>query len=451
MSTSHILIGFGIIPIENNIKTHNTQQYDLNLFHPKTKSIIPNKEIVFSVQLFNHQNALDFMRFPTPNHYNSNDINTISISPDSRIEYVEDLKTYKDVINSDLFQSIRSQLTYTHFGKDKIRHGQEQKQLILKEIKKPTLRLFEAIERELSMKQAKIEHLELKQQEKGNEFKIIGNEIVRLRKELITIKRLNQRLSIRLQQIMYNDSENFRNINNLSSDELQCMVRKYANGHKIEKKKRKHLEKTLLKLIEKLKAAKQIHYKLVKIQSAAQQQAEYIRELQNKQNDMDEYKDTIISQEQVIEKLEEMLSWAHGTIKCLQQKMESGQVASNRERELENEIIALQQENEELRKQIQKSTQDKFNEISQDVDKLKSNLKQANFRNDGLQKQLEQGAGQFGQQIAGLKIQISKLQESSVENEEEELFSNLSDTTAVELSQLSDMLDSVSISTHTED
>ena len=368
-----------------------------------------------------------------------------SISNDSRMRLIEDAKTYKEVINSEIFQSIRSQLTHhpPRISEMDLEPEPEEKQEILPppSIQKPTQRLFEAIEKELTHKQQRIETLELEQEEKNEEFNIIANEITRLREELASIKRLNQQLSMRLTQIVKQDREDIYNIDTLSADKLRSMVRKYAAGHKTEKNRRKELEQTLQKLIAKLKAAKQVHTKLLKLQSAAQEQAVYIRKLQKKQNEMDQYQDTIVSQEQVIEKLEEMLSWAHGTIKTLQQKMESGNVVSNRERELENEVISLQQENDELRKQIQKLREEQIHEVVDDVGNLKDELRQANYRNDGLQSELEEGAGKFGKQIAELKMQVRRLQDG--DDDDDDMFSGLSDITTAELSHLSDMLDTV--------
>merc|ERR1712228_658208 len=163
---------------------------------------------------------------------------------------------------------------------------------------KPTQRLFEAIERELTAKQDKIQELELEQDEKNEEFKLIANEITRLREEAVTIKRLNQRLSNRLQQIMKNDVVNFKNIDNLSKEQCKALLIKYANGHKKEKDRRRHLEQAMVKLLAKLKASKKIYHKLIKIQSAAQEQAEFIRTLQGRQNEIGQYRDTIISQEE---------------------------------------------------------------------------------------------------------------------------------------------------------
>lgn len=286
----------------------------------------------------------------------------------------------------------------------------------------------------------------MQQDEKNEEFKIIANEITRLREEAVTIKRLNQRLSNRLQQIMKNDVKNFQNINNLSREQMRALLIKYANGHKTEKNRRKHLEKTMVKLLAKLKASKKIYHKLIKIQTAAQEQAEFIRTLQGRQDDVEQYRETIISQEEVIEKLEEMLSWAHQTIKTMQTKMDSGMgmrnVASNRERDLENEIISLQQENEEIRKQLQNNNNGGVTAMGGDVDDLRDELKEANIKNDGLQNQLKAGAGLFGEQIAALKLQVRKLQSES----DDDMFSDLSDGTVAGLSELGDLLDSVSIS-----
>merc|ERR1719229_1259345 len=88
--------------------------------------------------------------------------------------------------------------------------------------------------------------------------------------------------------------------------------------------------------------------------------------------------------------------------------------------------------------------QDKVNEMNEDWDKLRDDLKQANYRNDGLQHELQAGAKKFGQQIADLKIQVRKLKNGDNEDDDD-LVSNLSDGTAAELSQLSEMLDSVSM------
>eukprot|EP01083_Nonionella_stella_P079047 216636_1 len=427
----HSLLGLMTIPIQHESlgQISSTQVLD------------NNKEIDISIQLFTHQNAVDFMRFPTPMHDDKHASEHEEMSMDSRVELMEDTKTYKQMIKSELFESIKSQLP-PFIIKEPETHK-----------KKPTQRLFEAIERELTSKQIKIEQLELEREEKNEELDLIVNEMMRLREEMVSIKRLNERLSMRLREIVKNDATNMTHIDRLSKGELQSMLIKYGNGHKKEKNKRRQMEKAVSNLVEKLKSTKQIHDKLVKMQSTAQQQAEYIRKLQKRQSDIGEYRDTIVSQEEVIDKLEEMLSWAHGTIKTMQQKMESTNIESNRERELENEIIGLQQENEELRRQIQMTRNDKLHQMvdNTDVDKLKHDLKAANYRNDGLQAQLRAGAGQFGQQIAGLKIQIRQLKsdhETDInESGGEDLFSNFSDATAAELSQLSQVLDSVSIVT----
>ena len=338
----------------------------------------------------------------------------------------------------------------SHPHRHQHRHQHEEKQEILHQrsaIKKhkPTERLFIAIEKELTYKQNRIESLELEAEEKNEQFNAIANEITRLREESASIKRLNKQLTLRLQDISNKDREDFHNIDLLSASKLRDMVKKYAAAHKHEKNRRKQLDIASQKMLTKLKAAKEAHAKFMKIQKAAQEQAEYIRNLQKKQREMNQYKDTIVSQEQVIEKLEEMLSWAHQTIKSLQQKMDSGNVVSNRERELENEVISLQQENDELRKQIQSIRADRMRENLANVDKLKDELRQANYRNDGLQEQLKTDAGHFGKQIGELKMQIKKMRHDESDDIEldEDMFSGLSDITTAELSHISDLLNSV--------
>ena len=375
------------------------------------------------------------------------------------------------MINSEIFQSIRSQLTHhpprisqmntsavsrsqSHHPRGhqhRYKHERhEEKQSFLHQStkeqahgRKPTERLFIAIEKELTYKQHRIESLELEAEEKTEQFNAIANEITRLREESASIKRLNQQLSLRLQEISNQDREDYHNIDLLEAGKLRQMVKKFAAAHKHEKNRRKQLETASRTMLNKLKAAKEVHSKYTKIQNAAQEQAEFIRKLQKRQREMDQYKDTILSQEQVIEKLEEMLSWAHGTIKTLQQKMDSGNVVSNRERELENEVISLQQENDELRKQIQSIRADKFHEIADNVDKLKDELRAANYRNDGLQEQLKTDAGQFGKQIGELKIQIRKIQSDENDTIDVDMMSGLSDITSADLSNISDMLNSI--------
>ena len=116
------------------------------------------------------------------------------------------------MINSELFQSIRSQLTHhppriseidnnnNNDNHSDIHHYEEKQNTLHQSstIKKPTQRLFIAIEKELTYKQNRIETLELEAEEKDEQFKLIANEITRLREESASIKRLNQQLSIRL-------------------------------------------------------------------------------------------------------------------------------------------------------------------------------------------------------------------------------------------------------------
>jgi len=460
------LVGFMTIPIEQDAN-RSQRQFNVTLLDPKTKLSVSDKEIDLSVQLLNHENALAFVRFPTPSHDpQGDDQYQISLSSDPRHELIEDAKTYPEVINSELFQSIRSQLSFPR--KRRIRkdaHGRrstvneeedddDDDESILH--KKPTQRLFEAIERELTSKQNRIERLELEREEQAEQLSAAGNGLARLREEMVTMKRLNQRLSRRLQELMSADQHRFKHLDAVPAQQLRAMVVQYAGGHKAEKNKRRELERVNKLLVGKLKAAKEVHHKLVRIQGAAQEQAQEIRRLQRERMDMAEYRKTVLSQEEVIEKLEEMLSWAHGTIKALQTKLESGNVVSNRERELENEVMALHQENEELRKQIQLNgavDANKVQAVMGDVERLKDELKQAQIRNDGLQQQLKAGAGLFGEQIAGLKIKIKQMQAEDdfedAEVDDADLFTSMGSggSAMLELSQLSDtLLDSVSIS-----
>ena len=61
---SHSLIGFAAVAIENNSRCPNLS--NLSLLDPKTKRELSDKKIDFSLQLFDHQNALELMRYPTP-------------------------------------------------------------------------------------------------------------------------------------------------------------------------------------------------------------------------------------------------------------------------------------------------------------------------------------------------------------------------------------------------
>merc|ERR1712013_230892 len=220
-------------------------------------------------------------------------------------------------------------------------------------------------------------------------------------------------------------------------------------GHKREKDERRSLERKLETVIAKLNAAKTVHEKLLRVQRAAQEQSEHIRRLQRRRADADELQRTIVSQEEVIEKLEEMLSWAHGTIKALQQKQENGDAATNRERELENEVIELQRENEQLRKQRRLDGGGGGSVVSNQLDmaQLHDDLRQERMRNEGLQKQLQLGAGQFGAQIADLKIQMQRMKRREADGDDDDVLSMPSDATGLDLSHISDMLDSISIST----
>jgi len=450
---SPVLVGFLSIPIECD-PNRSQRQYTVAVLDPATASTASGKEIDFSVQLLNHENALCFMRFPTPQHEEADEQQIqISLTSDPRHELIEDAGTYPEVINSELFQSIRSQLSFP-----RKRRGPRDRRTTANgdreqrdNDKKPTQRLFEAIERELTSKQTLIQRLELQQEEQREEMKMVGREMARLREESVTMKRLNQRLSQRLQELMEADKHRFKNLHLLQPEELRAIAVKYANGHSAEKNRRRDLERKNQELVGKLKAAKLIHGKFVRIQAAAQKQAEHIRKLQREQRDLGEYQQTVLSQEEVIEKLEEMLGWAHGTIKALQTKLESGNVVSNRERtQLENEVLALHQENEALRKQIQlNQAGDPKKAATGDLEKLRNELKQEKYKNEGLQQQLKSGAGHFGAQIAGLKIKINKLQS---EEFDEDLFLSMgSDGTALELSQVSDAIDSASLLTRDSD
>ena len=93
-----------------------------------------------------------------------------------------------------------------------------------------------------------------------------------------------------------------------------------------EKNKRKQMEEIVKQCTKKLQSAKLMQDKLVKLQSAAKEQAKFIRSLQNRVKKLNQYSQTILSQEAVIEKLEEMLSWSHITIKKMQEKLDTGEV-----------------------------------------------------------------------------------------------------------------------------
>ena len=62
------LVGLTTIPIENETKNTSQHQYNVSLLDPKTKKMMDEKQIDLNVRIFSHQNALEFMRYPTPNN-----------------------------------------------------------------------------------------------------------------------------------------------------------------------------------------------------------------------------------------------------------------------------------------------------------------------------------------------------------------------------------------------
>ena len=60
------LVGFMTIPIEGDQANNSQQQYNVTLLDPKTRKPMDDQQIDLSLQLFSHQNALEFMRYPTP-------------------------------------------------------------------------------------------------------------------------------------------------------------------------------------------------------------------------------------------------------------------------------------------------------------------------------------------------------------------------------------------------
>jgi len=306
----------------------------------------------------------------------------------------------------------------------------------LHELQIPSLSRFreltESVERSPSTQQIPADHpafkkLTLELEDRNEGLKCLGIEVVHLRKQNAKLSEDNEEIKSQIQQLINSEQSSLQEIQNLSSDKLKRLLQKYAKAHKVEKHKRRELQSQVKKLNDQVG---KLTREVCEFRESSVQQSLYIQKLQRKNSRISELENTILMQEEVISRLEELLDKSAKALRkiTLQAPCETSKSLRDRSRSStssRNEAFKMNDVPVDPSQKIQhkkisnqeNETNEKLKLENKDLRKrmgeLENELENAKMRSEAINGELISNAANYGKQIGMLKLQLQSLEEAS--------------------------------------